>query len=47
MQGEFEVLNKKKFYNDHVSQSIPAIMRGDCNKWDLKIEIDAVIANGT
>lgn len=47
MQGETVELNKGKFYREHVSQSIPAIMRGDCNDWDLKKEMDLAIANDT
>ena len=42
-----EDLTKILFYRDHISQSLPAIMRGDCNDWDLKRELDEVIANDT
>jgi hypothetical protein len=40
-------LIKAKFYKDHVSQSIPAVLRGDALDWDLKKDIDSAIKNDT
>ena len=40
-------LDKGKFYKDHVSQSIPVVLRNDCMNWDLKQDLDAVNANNT
>ena len=47
MMGETVELDKGKFYKEHVSQSLPAILRGDCLEWDMKKDLDAVIMNDT
>jgi len=38
---ENDAIGKGELYRKYVSKSLPVIMRGDCNEWALKTNLDA------